>query len=108
MAGTIWQFLILSILLSPLMVLTLFKGIAGMGYLYLVVYSTLCTAAPILMLNLSGLFLNAHETSILALSEVPFSILIGMVMVGEFPSLASWTGVAFILAAGFLGGVKQD
>ncbi len=47
------------------MVLTLFKGIAGMGYLYLVVYSTLCTAAPILMLNLSGLFLNAHEISIL-------------------------------------------
>lgn len=108
MAGTIWQFLILSILLCPLMVLTLFKGIAGMGYLYLVVYSTLCTAAPILMLNLAGLFLKAHEISILALSEVPFSIVIGMVMLREFPSLASWTGVAFILAAGFLGAMKQE
>lgn len=108
MAGTIWQFLILSVLLSPLMILTLFKQIAGMGYLYLTVYSTLCTAAPILMLNLSGLFLKAHETSILALSEVPFSIVIGMILVGEFPPPATWSGVAFILVAGFLGGMRQD
>lgn len=108
MGGTIWQFLILSVLLCPLMVLTLFKGIAGAGYLYLVVYSTLCTAAPILMLNLSGLFLKAHEISILALSEIPFSIAIGMIMVREFPSPASWIGVAFILAAGFLGAMKQE
>lgn len=108
MRGTIWQFLILAILLCPLMVLTLFKGIAGIGYLYLVAYSTLCTAAPILMLNLSGLFLKAHEISILALSEVPFSILIGMVLVREFPSPATWVGVAFILVAGFLGAMKQD
>lgn len=108
MAGTLWQFLILSVLLCPLMVLTLFKGIAGTGYLYLVVYSTLCTAAPILMLNLSGLFLKAHEISILALSEVPFSILIGMAVVREFPSPAAWTGVAFILVAGDLGSMPQD
>jgi drug/metabolite transporter (DMT)-like permease len=107
MAGTIWQFLILSILLLPLMPLTFFKGIAGVGYLHLVVYSVLCTAAPILMLNLSGLYLKAHEASILALSEVPFSILIGILMVREFPSLASWTGVAFILAAGFLAAIRQ-
>jgi drug/metabolite transporter (DMT)-like permease len=107
-AGTIWQFLILSILLCPLMVLTLFKKIVGMGYLYLVVYSTLCTAAPILMLNLSGLFLKAHEISILALTEVPFSIVIGMIVLGEFPPLASWTGVAFILVAGLLGARRQD
>ena len=108
MAGTIWQFLILSILLLPLMPLTFFKGIAGVGYLHLVMYSVLCTAAPILMLNLSGLYLKAHETSILALSEVPFSILIGILMVREFPSLASWTGVSFILAAGVLGAMRQD
>jgi len=107
MAGTIWQFLILSVFLSPVMGLTLFKKIDVMGYLYLAVYSTLCTAAPILMLNLSGLFLKAHETSILALSEVPFSIIIGMIMVREFPPLATWTGVAFILVAGFLGAMRQ-
>jgi drug/metabolite transporter (DMT)-like permease len=90
------------------MVLALLKGIALTGYAYLVVYSTLCTAAPVLMLNLSGLYLKAHETSILALSEVPFSILIGMILVREFPSLTSWTGVAFILAAGLLGSMKQN
>jgi hypothetical protein len=28
-------------------------------------------------------------------------------LVQEFPSLASWTGVAFILAAGLLGSLKQ-
>jgi drug/metabolite transporter (DMT)-like permease len=108
MMGTIWQFLILAVLLLPLMVLTLFKGIALSGYVYLFVYSTLCTAAPILMLNLSSLYLSAHETSILALSEVPFSIFIGMILVQEFPSLASWIGVAFILTAGLLGSMKQD
>jgi drug/metabolite transporter (DMT)-like permease len=59
------------------------------------------------MLNLSGLYLKAHETSILALSEVPFSILIGILMVREFPSLVSWTGVAFILTAGFLAAIRQ-
>jgi len=106
--GTIWQFLILTVLLSPLMILTLFKRITGIGYLYLTVYSTLCTAAPILMLNLSGLFLKAHETSILALSEVPFSIVIGMILVGEFPPAATWWGVALILVAGFLGSMRQD
>jgi len=107
MEGTVWQFLILAILLSPLMVLTLFKEIGGTGYLYLAAYSTLSTAAPILMLNLSGLYLRAHEISILALSEVPFSVFIGMAMVGEWPTLASWTGVILILAAGFLGARQQ-
>jgi len=103
LASTIWQFLILSVLLSPLMPGTLFKGIEGSGYLYLVIYSTLCTAGPILLLNLAGLYLQAHETSLLALSQVPFSIFAGMVMVREFPPLITWIGVAFILVAGFLG-----
>ena len=103
LTGTIWQFLILSGLLSPLMVRTLFRAIDGTGYLYLVVYSTLCTAGPILLLNLAGLFLPAHETSLLALSQVPFSILAGMIMVHEFPPLITWAGVVFILVAGFLG-----
>ncbi len=59
-------------LLTPLLALTLFKKIAWKGYLYLVsgiwylvMYSTVCTAAPILTLNLSRLFLKAHETSVL-------------------------------------------
>jgi drug/metabolite transporter (DMT)-like permease len=52
--------------------------------------------------------LKAHESSILALSEVPFSILIGMFVVRQFPSLASWIGVVFILAAGVLGSIKQE
>jgi drug/metabolite transporter (DMT)-like permease len=107
MAGTIWQFLIISLLLSPLVMRTPFKGIGGMGYLYLAVYGTVCTAAPILMLNLSGLFLKAHEISILALSEIPFSIATGMIMVREFPPLASWMGVALIMVAGVLGAIRQ-
>jgi len=108
LTGTLWQFLILTLLLLPCMVLTLFKGISWVGYAYLLVYSTLCTAAPILMLNLSSVYLKAHENSILALSEVPFSILVGMFLVREFPSLASWIGVAFILAAGVLGSIQQE
>ncbi len=108
LGGTIWQFLILSVLLSPVMILTLFKSISGAGYLYLILYSTVCTAAPILMLNLSGLYLQAHESSILSLSEVPFSIVLGMLLLGEFPSVATWLGVALILAAGVLGALKQD
>ena len=108
MAGTIWQFLILSILLSPLLVLTLFKEIAGTGYLYLAAYSSLCTAAPILLLNLSGLYLQAHEISILALAELPLSILLGMAMVQEFPPPVSWAGAALILAAGVIGAKRQE
>ena len=103
LTSTIWQFLILSVLLSPLMPGTLFKGIERSGYLYLVIYSTVCTAGPILLLNLAGLYLQAHETSLLALFQVPFSIFAGMVMVREFPLLITWIGVAFILVAGFLG-----
>lgn len=105
---TIWQFLMLAGLLLPMMMLTLTKDVALTGYAYLFAYSTACTAAPILMLNLSSLYLRAHETSILALSEVPFSILIGMILLQEFPSAASWAGVTLILAAGILGSVKQN
>ena len=79
------------------------KGIA----LVLAAYSSLCTAAPILLLKLSGLYLQAHEISILALAELPLSILLGMVMVKEFPSLASWAGAALILAAGVIGARSQ-
>ncbi len=108
MTGTIWQFLILAVLLLPLMVLTLFRGITVAGYAYLLVYGTLCTAAPILMLNMSSLYLTAHEGSLLALSEVPFSIAAGMILVQEFPSLPTWIGVVFILAAGLLGSMEQE
>lgn len=106
--ATIWQFGVLSLLLAPLGVLTLFKPVLAPGYLYLSLYSTLCTAAPILMLNLAGLYLKAHEASLLALSEVPFSIAIGMLLVREFPSLLTWVGVGCIVAAGVIGAVEQD
>jgi drug/metabolite transporter (DMT)-like permease len=102
-AGTIWQFLIVAGLLSPLLGLTLFKGIGATGYVALFAYSGLCTAAPILLLNLSGTYLAAHEASILALAEVPFSIAIGMLMVGEYPSPSSWVGAGLIVAAGLIG-----
>jgi drug/metabolite transporter (DMT)-like permease len=104
---TIWQFLTLSILTLPALPFTLFKGISASGYLILGVYATLCTAAPILLLNLAGLFLKAHESSVLALSEIPFAILIGMATLGEYPSLTSWIGVALILVAGGLASVPH-
>jgi len=104
---TIWQFLTLSILTLPVLPFTLFKGISAGGYLILAVYATLCTAAPILLLNLAGLFLKAHESSVLALSEIPFAILIGMATLGEYPSLTSWVGVTLILVAGGLASVPH-
>jgi drug/metabolite transporter (DMT)-like permease len=106
LSTTIWQFLMLSILMLPVLPFTLFKGISGGGYLILAVYATLCTAAPILLLNLAGLFLKAHESSVLSLTEIPFSILIGMIALGEYPSLLSWVGVTLILAAGGLASVQ--
>ncbi len=104
---TMWQFLTLSILTLPVLPFTLFKGISAGGYLILAVYATLCTAAPILLLNLAGLFLKAHESSVLALSEIPFAILIGMATLGEYPSLTSWVGVTLILVAGGLASAPR-
>jgi S-adenosylmethionine uptake transporter len=106
LSTTIWQFLLLSILTLPVLPFTLLKGISGGGYLILALYATLCTAAPILLLNLAGLFLKAHESSVLALTEIPFSILIGMIALGEYPSLTSWVGVTLILVAGGLASVQ--
>jgi drug/metabolite transporter (DMT)-like permease len=108
LTGTIWQFLILSGLLWPLMIPTLFKGVALSGWLYLTLYSTACTAAPILLLNLSTLYLNAHEASLLSLSEIPFSIVFGMAVVGEFPPGSTWAGVGLILTAGLIAGLKRN
>jgi len=107
LSSTIWQFLMLSLLMLPVLPFTLFKGISAVGYLILAVYATACTAAPILLLNLAGLFLKAHESSVLALSEIPFAIVIGMATLGEYPSLLSWIGVTLILAAGGLASVQQ-
>jgi drug/metabolite transporter (DMT)-like permease len=107
LSATIWQFLLLSILLAPLLPLAFFKSISISGYMLLSAYATLCTAAPILLLNLSGLYLKAHESSVLALAEIPFSILIGMIALGEYPVLLSWTGVTLILIAGGLASVRQ-
>ena len=106
-SATIWQFLLLSVLLVPLLPLAFFKAIPINGYLILAAYAGLCTAAPILLLNLSGLYLKAHESSVLALTEIPFSILIGMITLGEYPSLLSWVGVTLILIAGGLASLKQ-
>ncbi len=107
LTSTIWQFLILSVLLSPLMVHTFSQSIDGRGYVTLAIYGTLCTAGPILLLNLAGLFLQAHETSLLALSQVPFTIFAGMILVEEFPPLITWIGAGLIVAAGFLGARKR-
>jgi len=106
LSATLWQFLLLSVLVAPLLPLAFFKSIAPAGYLLLIAYATLSTAAPILLLNLSGLYLRAHESSVLSLTEIPFSILIGMLALGEYPSLLSWTGVTLILVAGGLASLK--
>ena len=70
--ATLWRFLVLTVLLVPCTLFTFFKGMSWVGYAYLLVYSTLCTVTPILMLNLSSACLTAHENSILALSKFPF------------------------------------
>lgn len=108
LTGTIWQFLILSGLLWPLMIPTLFKGLAWSGWLYLALYSTACTAAPILLLNLSILYLKAHEASLLSLSEIPFSIVFGMAVVREFPPGSTWVGVGLILTAGLIACLRRN
>ena len=105
--ATLWQFLFLTVILAPVTVFTWLRGISGVGYLYLGVFGVLCTAAPILLLNLSALFLKAHEISIVALSEVPFSIFLGMLLVGEYPSLASWVGIVLIVSAALLVALKE-
>jgi drug/metabolite transporter (DMT)-like permease len=105
--ATLWQFLLLAAILAPVTVFTLFRGISGVSYLYLGVFGVFCTAAPILLINLSALFLKAHEISIVALSEVPFSIFLGMLLVGEYPSPVSWVGIVLIVAAAFLVTLKE-
>jgi drug/metabolite transporter (DMT)-like permease len=105
--ATLWQFLFLTVILAPVTVFTWVRGISGVGYLYLGVFGVLCTAAPILLINLSAFFLKAHEIGIVALSEVPFSILLGMLLVGEYPSLVSWSGILLIVSAALLVALKE-
>jgi len=105
--ATLWQFLFLTVILAPVTVFTWLRGIPRVGYLYLGIFGVLCTAAPILLLNLSALFLKAHEISIVALSEVPFSIFLGMLLVGEYPPPVSWGGIALIVSAAVLVALKE-
>jgi drug/metabolite transporter (DMT)-like permease len=100
LAGTVRQFLIVTLFLSPLLPALLHKGLSPAGWLALLAYGVLCTGIPIWMLNLAGLYLPAHQSSILALSEVPFAILIGMATLHEYPSALAWAGVLSILLAG--------
>jgi drug/metabolite transporter (DMT)-like permease len=88
-------------------VFTVVRGISGVSFLYLGVFGVLCTAAPILLINLSALFLKAHEIGIVALLEVPFSIFLGGLLVGEYPSRVSWVGIALIVSAAFLVAMKE-
>lgn len=100
--GTTRQFLVVTLLLSPLLPSLLRAGASGSVWLALLGYGVLCTGLPILMLNLAGRFLPAHQSSILALSEVPFSVFIGMATLQEYPSAAAWAGILAILVAGAL------
>ena len=100
--ATLWQFLLLAAILAPVTVFTVVRGISGVSFVYLGVFGVLCTAAPILLINLSALFLKAHEIGIVALSEVPFSIFLGMLLVGEYPSRGSWVGIVLIVSAASL------
>jgi len=105
--STIWQFMFLTMFLTPVTVFTLLRGISTMNYVYLLVFGVFCTSVPILLVNLSGLFLKAHEMSIVSLSEVPISILLGMVLLNEVPSLITWGGVVLIIFAAFLVTAKE-
>jgi drug/metabolite transporter (DMT)-like permease len=105
--STFWQFLFLAVLLAPVTVFTLFRGISTLNYVYLLVFGVFCTAVPLLLVNLSGLFLKAHEMSIVSLSEVPISILLGMALLNEVPSLVVWGGVMLIISAAFLVAAKE-
>jgi drug/metabolite transporter (DMT)-like permease len=100
--GTTRQFLVVTLFLSPLLPNLLGAGISGSVWLALLGYGVLCTGLPILMLNLAGRFLPANQSSILALSEVPFSVLIGMATLHEYPSATAWAGILAILVAGGL------
>jgi len=105
--ATLWQFLLLAAILAPVTVFTVFRGISGVSFVYLGVFGVLCTAAPILLINLSALFLKAHEIGIVAFSEVPFSIFLGMLLVGEYPSRVSWVGIVLIVSAAFLVALQE-
>jgi S-adenosylmethionine uptake transporter len=105
--STIWQFLFLTVLLAPVTVFTLLRGISTENYVYLLVFGVFCTTVPLLLVNLSGLFLKAHEMSIVSLSEVPISILLGMALLNEVPSLVVWGGVVLIISAAFLVAAKE-
>jgi len=105
--STFWQFLFLTVLLAPVTVFTLFRGISTVNYFYLLVFGVFCTAVPLLLVNLSGNFLKAHEMSIVSLSEVPISILLGMALLNEVPSLVVWDGVVLIISAAFLVAAKE-
>ncbi len=105
--ATLLQFLFLTAILAPITIFTWHRGISGVGYVYLGVFGVLCTAAPILLINLSALPLKAHEISIVALSEVPFSVVLGMLLVGEYPSVVSWGGIALIVSAAFLVAIRE-
>ena len=105
--ATLWQFLLLAAILAPVTVFTVVRGISGVSFVYLGVFGVLCTAAPILLINLSALFLKAHEIGIVALSEVPFSIFLGMLLVGEYPSRVSWVGIVLIVSAAFLVALQE-
>jgi len=105
--ATLWQFLLLAAILAPVTVFTVVRGISGVSFVYLGVFGVLCTAAPILLINLSALFLKAHEIGIVAFSEVPFSIFLGMLLVGEYPSRVSWVGIVLIVSAAFLVALQE-
>ncbi len=100
--GTTRQFLVVTLLLSPLLPDLIRAEISGSVWLALLGYGVLCTGFPILMLNLACRFLPANQSSILALTEAPFSVLIGMATLHEYPSAAAWTGILAILVAGAL------
>jgi len=105
--STTWQFLFLTVLLAPVTLFTLLRGIPTANYVYLLVFGVFCTTAPLLLVNLSGLFLKAHEMSIVSLSEVPISILLGMALLNEAPSRIVWGGVVLIISAAFLVAAKE-
>jgi drug/metabolite transporter (DMT)-like permease len=71
------------------------------------VFGVFCTALPLLLVNLSGNLLKAHEMSIVSLAEVPISILLGMALLNEVPSLIVWGGVMLIISAAFLVAAKE-
>lgn len=106
-SSTMWQFLLITSAVAPVTVFTGWKGISSTNYFYLLIHGVFCTAAPILLINLAGRVLKAHESSVVALSEVPFCIFVGMLLVGEYPSVTSWAGVALIMSGTLMVGIKE-